>query len=276
MKIRMISFLVVLGFLLSFAVGCSSGKNQKETLETTPAATEENAPEYERIYHMFTQQRLVFCVDEKYGYLDEKGNEVIPAKFNWAMDFYDGLACVMEGDWESGGTWGFIDSNGNYVINPVYSNAMSFNESGLAPVAEGDKWGYINQKGEYVIEPQYEYAFQFAKNGKAQVTVNDKYGYIDLSGDFVIEPKFDDAFEFENGYAAVMIGDWMTGKWGYIDEKGEYLVEPQFEEAYHFTTDGYAMVVKDGKCGLIDRSGNLVVDCKYDALYGNFPGMAEN
>ena len=52
-------------------------------------------------------------------------------------------------------------------------------------------------------------------------------------------------------------------------------IEPWGKAAYNFTKDGYAMVIKDGKCGLIDTTGTLVIPCEYDYLNGDFPGMAE-
>jgi hypothetical protein len=271
MKIRLICMFMVFLCILAFSAGCIS---ENADTKATTAPVETIQPESNSEYQMFVNDLLGFEKDGKCGFMDKTGKEVIPPKYDWIGDFSQGLACVLEGDWETG-TWGFIDPDGNYVIPSIYSDALSFDESGLAPVEKDDIWGYINTKGEYVIEPQYQYAYNFSENGMAKVTVDDKYGFIDQTGAFVIQPEFDEVYDFDNGYAVVFVGEWETGKYGYIDEKGNYLVEPQYDQAYNFTKDGYAMVVKDDKCGLIDTTGTLVIPCEYDYFHGNFPGMAE-
>jgi hypothetical protein len=45
------------------------------------------------------------------GYIDKTGKVVIPARFDTACAFRDGLAMVKEGR-----TWGFIDKTGQMVI----------------------------------------------------------------------------------------------------------------------------------------------------------------
>ena len=72
------------------------------------------------------------------------------------QSFMEGLAPVLT----ENERWGFIDTKGNMVIQPIYEEVGSFSE-GLAPVKIQDKWGYIDGKGNTVIKPIYEAANLF-------------------------------------------------------------------------------------------------------------------
>jgi translation initiation factor 6 (eIF-6) len=56
------------------------------------------------------------------------------------LQFREGLAGV-----EINGKYGFIDTKGNLVIPPVYDDAWHFSE-GLARVEINGKWGYIDKR----------------------------------------------------------------------------------------------------------------------------------
>jgi hypothetical protein len=57
------------------------------------------------------------------------------------------LAAVMVGK-----KWGYIDKKGQMIIPQQYDGAGKFSE-GLAQVGMGDKLGYIDKTGKYVWEP---------------------------------------------------------------------------------------------------------------------------
>jgi hypothetical protein len=56
--------------------------------------------------------------------------------------------------------WGFINTSGNFVIPAQFDDANSFSE-GLAAVKVGDKWGYIDKTGQLKIKPQFDNALYF-------------------------------------------------------------------------------------------------------------------
>ena len=92
-----------------------------------------------------------------YGYINEKCEVVIPARFLNALDFSDGLAAVMIKD-DNVEKWGFIDTAGNVVINPIYSYKPGDFHEGFATVSKKTgKIVYINKKGE-VVSDEYDFA----------------------------------------------------------------------------------------------------------------------
>ena len=52
---------------------------------------------------------------------------------------------------EKDGKWGYIDEKGEEVISCQYDDVGSFTENGLAAVQKGDTWSYIDTTGEEVI-----------------------------------------------------------------------------------------------------------------------------
>lgn len=49
-------------------------------------------------------------------------------------------------------------------------------------------------------------------------------------------------------------------KFGFINENGDIEIEPQFDNAYYYFSDDLCFAELDGKKGLIDNSGNLIVE----------------
>ncbi|OGP74618.1 MAG: hypothetical protein A2Y80_03435 [Deltaproteobacteria bacterium RBG_13_58_19] len=83
-------------------------------------------------------------VEDKFGFIDQIGQVVIPPRFDRVANFSEGLARV-----ELGGKWGFADQTGKLVIPASFSEARNFAE-GLAPVGVGRKTGYIDKTGNFV------------------------------------------------------------------------------------------------------------------------------
>lgn len=222
----------------------------------------------------------------KWGFVDKKGQMVIPAKFEdvgqagfhyfWEKQFSEGLCAV-----KSQGKWGYIDHSGEWRIRPRFDTARAFRE-GLAYVSASTRYGYINPEGKMVIrlttDPIYNgngagLLGEFGdrrdfSNGRALVRIGDLYGYIDQSGNIVIQPKYRAATRFSEGLAAV--NSTATKRWGYIDITGNEVIAPMYRRADSFH-EGLAAVYTagplrsryDGSCSnaVINKSGQLVFDC---------------
>jgi hypothetical protein len=86
-----------------------------------------------------------------YGYIDKTGKMVIPAVFNSAEPFSEGVAAVRKCDQAF-----FIDNSGKTVIAGDFTYASSFS-GGLARVEtltkDGSLWAYVNKTGKLVWGP---------------------------------------------------------------------------------------------------------------------------
>lgn len=95
-------------------------------------------------------------IEEKYGYIDKKGDLVIPVMFNNAFPFHDSRAVVCIKD-----EYGIIDDKGN-IMFPLNSYDHIGNYCcGFALVLKDDKYGFIDLKGSLVIPNEYDIAYPF-------------------------------------------------------------------------------------------------------------------
>lgn len=126
-----------------------------------------------------------------WGYINERGEEVIPLQYDDAQPFSEGLAGVRKDNY----LCGFIDVKGNLVISCKYktvgnfSNGLAWFESGNWSFEENTNYGYINKKGDIVIPAIYDVVNDF-KNDRAIVGVYRRekllYGLIDTLGKEII------------------------------------------------------------------------------------------
>lgn len=88
--------------------------------------------------------------ERRYGYINKKGDIVIPLVFTGCDNFNEGYAAAA-----NNGLFGVIDQKGNWVIHPAYQQACSPKESAI-PVKQNDKWGFIRLDGSVLSDPIYD------------------------------------------------------------------------------------------------------------------------
>lgn len=131
--------------------------------------------------------------------------------------------------------------------------------------------GFINVKnGEIIIDAKannYEKAWVFSE-GLAAVVKDGKIGFINKSNELVIPFQFDyssnrwgdTGYLFHDGYCIMTNKD---GKFGLIDISGNWVVEPEYDELWNAHKTGNRIVVNDGKHGVLDSCGNVVYPTEY-------------
>jgi hypothetical protein len=180
--------------------------------------------------------RYPFGRDDKVGFIDPQGHEVIPPRFSNAGDtahFNNGLAPVFE----AGKGSGYIDPSGNYVIGPtqIWGWGRPFHE-GIAGVLiwnkSGNRAGWIDRGGRLVFSGMGSEGTYFSDGLMSMRGPNGKWGFVDRYFQFVIPPQFDLVFEFSEGRAEVAIGH----KSGFIDKSGKVVVPLKYDMVWPFQT----------------------------------------
>ncbi|HYG79521.1 MAG TPA: WG repeat-containing protein, partial [Pyrinomonadaceae bacterium] len=100
-----------------------------------------------------------------------------------------------------------------------------------------------------------------------------KWGYINSAGQVVIAPQFDDAWDFSDGLAYVRTG----GRRGVIDQTGNIVVDLQQVDFAGRFSEGLAPVQTGGqnpRRGFIDNAGKLVIAPQFDAVESFREGLA--
>jgi hypothetical protein len=220
----------------------------------------------------FNEGLAVVGVNNKQGFINKKGELVIPIVYDNANRFIEGLAAVSIGN-----KWGFIDKNGKVVVSLKYDRAIDFSE-GLAAVCIQDKWGFINNRGEIVIPLKYKNAGKFLE-GLAWVEKNESNnyvtgGFIDKTGNTVIPFNFEGEIDMTPYFSEGLAFVYKHDKGIFIDKKGNTALISEFvkygnvgslSEGMAWISDGYP---GEGKIGFIDKNGKIVLPYKYFDMPG--------
>lgn len=168
---------------------------------------------------------------------------------NYALSFSEGLAFA-----QIGGKVGYIDKSGEMVIKlPWCVYGHTFHE-GLAAVKdkECDLYGFIDMAGRQVVVPQYPVADDFSEGLAHVLTTDGEHFFIDRNGQRVISlGEGVSVGGFHEGVARV--------DHCFIDSTGKIVLRPSVavDHIWDFH-EGLAAVQINGKCGYIDKTGNIV------------------
>ena len=210
-----------------------------------------------------------FPEDGKMCYIDLKGNKAVPALFDEAYPFEDGLALV-----ENDGKRYYVNIDGETALEPEFEEFGSFSE-GLAWFEKDGKYGYMDKEGKIVIPPVHA-TMDFFRDGVAfsdlrymklidkqgnpvepserwylsqteDENINwlpyrqdDLFGFRDANNNVIIAPQFEDADFVIDGIARVK----QNGLYGYLKlPSGEWLKKPMFANGNrHIDEEGYIQV----------------------------------
>ena len=238
----------------------------------------------------------------KYGFIDLKGNEIIPCIYDFSYSFSEGIVAVKLND-----KWGMVDIFNNIIIPFEYEN-MYVCCNNTIPVQKNGKWSVINKKNEVLIDFKYESIENLTiKNGFCYIAIqNGKYGLIDSQDNIIEEFTYDCiglisdtddiiglylSFEKDGKYALystkrkTFLTDFkydfiefcyenrfcvnINGKVGVIDINGETIAPAVYDCTFMFYDNGILTVMKNNLWGALDLAGNNVIPCEYHFL-GNF------
>ena len=256
---------------------------------------------YERLFE-FKEDLGMVIYNNKFGFINKEGYEVIKPEYDDARSFKEGRAAVKKAnkwffinkynekvssdydfirDYQDGyaivrikNKYGMIDSLGMRVLNIKY-DSIEYLSDGLILVRENGIFKYITLKGEVVIElPQYVMMAYPFKNGVARITKDDaKKYFINKKGEKITEPIYDSVSDFEGDLASV-----------WVSMEGSTIIYRNGEELFPRTTNFVIneCVSKKGifkatfgyhKQALIDRFGNFITNKFYQEIYNVSDGV---
>ena len=194
---------------------------------------------------------------DHWGFINEKGELVIEARYDDAGPFSQGLAAVNKD-----GKWGYINQKGEMVIDPVYKSAWAFHE-GYARVLPFDGPDqFIDSKGKAIPAENWTAADDFS-NGMARVKVGNSFGYIDSQGKLVIPPIFTRGWNFSNGISVVEYQE----KLGVIDRQGNYVLEPVFDQIKKAGGDKIILCRQSNEAFAYDDRGDELLKFANSKMY---------
>lgn len=151
-------------------------------------------------------QQLKLKVDEKgkVGFVDSKGQEVVPCKYESASAFEAGVSVVSKGD-----KYGLLNEQGTEVVKPQYDELRPWGK-GLYVAKKGKKYGLLSPDGTVKLDVAYTHLSRPNCYGKAwmaqggkfistqgkQYITGGKYGIVNSDGSVAVAAEHKGLFEF--------------------------------------------------------------------------------
>ena len=217
---------------------------------TNPSGEEMIEPKYSSV-QLFSEGLALFELNDKVGFVTKRGIEVVPAVYDDAEDFNNGLTVVFKD-----GKSGVINRSGKLVVPIIYDEISDY-ENGLAAASKDGRFGFIDAKGIVKIPFRFIEVGGFS-NGYAICEMEGGLGIIDTSGRSVVNFEYETLENFDNGIARFGI----DRKVGMINDSGKVIVEPVYDEI-GVVSDNLAVVVKNRKVGYVGSDGSIRIPTRY-------------
>lgn len=242
----------------------------------------------------YSDNRIVYKLNGKYGYLDQNGEVVIPAIYQNAHSFINGRAIVytdkfagtinVNGEFEIkpdkyNAIFDYSDIGGYYVWGKQYNSLISFNGDTLITninddflfsknatiiVAKNQKYGLFTNYGKCIIPIEYDGIDYMGDNGLIPVLKNGKWGFVNKNNEIVIDYKFIGRMSYFSEGVAVFYSDkfstmgrFTSQKAGYINQNGAIVIPPKFDDAGPFKNGRAEVEIGPDKL-LINTKGEVV------------------
>jgi len=234
----------------------------------------------------------------KYGAIDKMGNELIPCKYNYLMNFHNNVAAFnLGGELKKkekkvvGGKWGLVISNGTEILKAdKYDYLRGTNDDRYIVGIENSfsegflKCGAIDNKGKEIIPCIYGWIRDFY-NGIAGFSTNGKWnncgwggdvyyngyfcndakwGFVDKQNNIIYQPRYDFIAPFKNGYSRIRLGE----KYGFFDLSKKIIQTPVYDRMSSFSEELLCVVglYVENKLlfGYINTDNNIIIPCQFD------------
>ena len=214
--------------------------------------------------YQFNNGVATFTIDTgKEGIINKSGEIILPAIYKSIIKDDDN-GFIIE---DTLGNYGYVSVQGDFIVPCKYNAVSGFNE-GLMVVVTNQKYGYVDSTGVWVIDSIYDDARAF-EDGLARVKTNDKWRFIDKSGKVVEKLTYDDILTgFSSNRAFVKIGKTIV----MINKDGDKIATIDADSIYGFH-DGYSTFQKNGRYGIIDSTGAVVIHTKFEKLSQSYNGL---
>ena len=252
-------------------------------------------PKYDAIFES-NEATFKVVLNNKYGFIDANGSEIIAPFTSELSDFNSGFATYFQQDKYGHNGFGIIKSDGTFIIEAKYvllvprdgfgylfttenqvglvgfdgKETLIYNEKDLAQ-AIADRVIRIDQKiistledcapeGNFnapLLKFEEGFAITFKKIGDCY-----KFGFINKNFKTVTKPKYDWVENFKNGFAIVS----NEGKWGVINVKGKQVLPCNYSSVKQVSENRFIVAI-DKKYGVVDSKNKIIIPIKYNPIF---------
>lgn len=232
--------------------------------------------EYQNIQEMYSTGELFYVSKNgKYGATDAKGNIIVPCIYEYNFSFQGDFAQVYNGK------WGIIDKAGKEVIPFIYDNIYDTEkvdgfENINYIVTKDGKSGLLNKSGRILIPLKYSFITDLRKTKDDEwfkvEDITRKYkGLYNIKTAVFVEPKYYWLTPYQNILIA-HISENDKDSYSFLDLKGNIIAGLTFDKVNDVEAqNGYFIVTRDKKVGLLDKNGKEIFPLLYDSLQFKTP-----
>ena len=170
---------------------------------------------------------------------------------------------------EKDGKYGLINFSGKEITSADYEEikAISGIENSFKIKKDG-KYGIVDNEGKLIVEPKYADIDVLGKDNKSGFIVkNDdgKYGIIDYSNNQVLDIKYDN---IEKVYGNDLYVVTEKGKQKLVNKENVEVLTSGFDSIKQILSNQENSIIfgKSNKYGVMNLSGEVLIDAKYDDL----------
>ncbi len=197
----------------------------------------------------------------RYGYINNKFDKLIDMEYN---EIY---RAGVEDDEKNvyliatkNGQVGVI-YNKKEIIKFEYEDIEYDDESKRFLVVKDSKKGVFDINGTNIIPVNYDYVTY--KGDYIYAATDNEAKYFDEFGKEIVEMEYLEIYPTDNVIYNITVSE--DGKYGIIDGKGNVLVDNTYS-FIDYAFDNYFIALRDGKLGIIDEQENNIIEFKYDVL----------
>lgn len=214
--------------------------------------------EYDQVIVSYSDDYAVVVLDNKFGYINELGEEVIPLKYDRATLFDQEVAAV-----QLNGKWGAINKQDEMAIEFQYKNMSNYTEGIAIAQNHKGKWGAIDTKNQTLIPFDYNFMTPFNEANVAIAKKGKQYGLINHQNTVLVDFSYD----FDERYAGLLkiCEDyiWLKkgNKWGAVNYEGAETIPFKYDDL-HSTDGDEAKVYLGNKMQVITSEGDCLQNCE--------------
>ena len=241
---------------------------------------------------------LILQKDNSWGVVDLEGNNIVPID-------YDNI--IIGGKYinaQKGEDTLIFDASGNNIDTDILSYNQ-VNDKYAIVIDKNNNYNIVDNAGNKKLNENYTY-IEYLNNDEFIVTINGKTGIINGEGNTIIEVNYnaiqqiDDtnalqAVDSKNNRTDIIDKDMQIHEGienAYISKETNYIKLYSETDVKYYNLDGKEITYKeiapnnsiyadkkDGKWGLVDSNGNVVVNYEYDMVTeqnGNVAGVKKD
>ena len=243
---------------------------------------------YDSVQKVFANDMYVVTNAGKQILVDKEGKQILSKGFDTIEQILSSQENAVI--YTKNGKYGVMSiADNSIIVKPEY-DSLKETKTGILIAKKGDKYGIINLQSEEKVPFNYT---NISYNNKADIYVaedsefnsailnsnletkltgifidlNDTKGYIKMriSDDYkYYNFKFEEQKESDIYPNKTLFISKKDGKYGLVDKTGKVIVDYTYDDEIDQNECGYVAVKKDGKWGCIDSNGKVVQEPIYD------------